>query len=289
MKKNLTKNIASVFLAAVLMITSGITCFASAFDTKVSTLKDSIVAQTFNIDFALAGDSTINKIYSFINDARWNNGTAWNSNQTPKSSTYHSWGCCAYTADFAKYVYGVDDPYAGRRYYNINDIVTGDIIYVNGHWFAVLNRTGNTLTCAEGNWGSRVVIGRQRTFNASTKKFSDNYEFQYGIHYTNYCPTFTTPSAPAKVTGLKATKTTQASVSLSWNRVSGTGVIYEVWDGNKRLTTTTGTSYTHSGLKAKSTHTYQVRAFVQYVGNDYTVRSVYGKYNTALVVITKKK
>ena len=135
--------------------------------------------------------SIANKINEFINNPNWSDGATWGYYKEPIDSTYSSIGCCAYVADFAKYVYGTNDLYNGdSRYYDINDIQAGDVVYMrnyddsSGHWFAVLKRDGNTLTCAEGNWaGGMVVIGKTRTINASAGRFDeDNIRyFRYGI------------------------------------------------------------------------------------------------------------
>ncbi|MFF4983868.1 endo alpha-1,4 polygalactosaminidase [Streptomyces sp. NPDC001046] len=78
------------------------------------------------------------------------------------------------------------------------------------------------------------------------------------------CPG-STPSdtqAPSAPTGLTATGSTSSSVSLSWSAATdNVGVTgYDVYrDGNK-VGTTSGRTYTDSGLAAGTTHRYQVKA-----------------------------
>ena len=103
------------------------------------------------------------RVNSFINDARWKDGVSWGDKQRPKSSSYDSEGCCAYTADFAKEVYGINNPRGGTAYYNSSEISTGDIIHVKnsnpfGHWFIVLERNGNQIYSAEGNYSGKVKV-----------------------------------------------------------------------------------------------------------------------------------
>ncbi len=106
--------------------------------------------------------SYANKATAFINDLRWKNGSDWSANQTPKFSSHASWGCCAYTADFAKVVFGKSSQSSGTAFKNVREIRAGDIIYVNSdgkpHWFVVLDRNGSSLITAEGNWQDKVVI-----------------------------------------------------------------------------------------------------------------------------------
>lgn len=67
------------------------------------------------------------------------------------------------------------------------------------------------------------------------------------------------PSVPA---GLTVTGTTSSSVSLSWTAATDdTGVTgYDVYRGSVKVGTSTGTSYTDSGLTAGTSYSYSVRA-----------------------------
>ena len=104
----------------------------------------------------------IAKYLLFIQDSRWKHGSTWDINQTPKLSKYSSSGCCAYAADFVAYVYGSTklawDCSDFTRYTNLNDIRAGDVIHISGHWFVVLQRTGNNFYTAEGSFESKVRI-----------------------------------------------------------------------------------------------------------------------------------
>ena len=109
------------------------------------------------------------KINEFINDSRWANGTQWAA-RSPKLSSYGSSGCCAYTADFAKYVYGKNSPTAGTRYTSTSEIRKGDILHLDGHWMVILDRDGNSLRVAEANVGSprQVRIGWCATISGNS-------------------------------------------------------------------------------------------------------------------------
>lgn len=231
------------------------------------------------------------RITSFTSDNRWKHGISWSS-QRPKISSYNCSQCMAYTADFAKYVYGVDNPRAGTKYTNISDIRVGDVIYISPeHWFAVTAKNGNVLTCAEGNYSGKVRVGGKRTIDISNNRFLDgvdNRSFVCGYHFTDKTD-YSTPPTPAKVSGLKVTKATKSSISLSWNKVPGNNIKYEVYADGKRVATTTKTTFTQSGLKANTCHTYQIRATVTYYGWDYTYHTLYGQRSIGLINFTKKK
>lgn len=130
---------------------------------------------------------TVNeKINAFISDSRWKSGVSWGSSQKPKLSTYSSTGCCAYAADFVKYVYGSNNLRSGTKYTSASSIKTGDVIYVTPqHWMVVVSRSGNKINVAEGNYSSKVNI---TTYTLSGNKLlyssGKTYKtFSYGYHY----------------------------------------------------------------------------------------------------------
>lgn len=126
----------------------------------------------------------------FINEPTWRNGVYWGDKKGPQLSTYSSSGCCAYVCDFIKYVYGKNSYNEGQRFYNINEVRAGDVIYTGTHWFAVLGRNGNSLYTAEGNCNSRVWV-RNGRYTISGNKFCyisnsgvSYYSLQTGYHFT---------------------------------------------------------------------------------------------------------
>lgn len=74
----------------------------------------------------------------------------------------------------------------------------------------------------------------------------------------------TTLSAPSNV----RTKEGGKQITIKWNKVKSADK-YEVYRGNKKLKTTTGTSYTKKGLKIKHTYTFKIRAVRKYKGKTY--------------------
>lgn len=67
-------------------------------------------------------------------------------------------------------------------------------------------------------------------------------------------------TGPATPTGLNVTGSTNTSISLGWNAVSGvTG--YRVYEGTTVVATVTGTSATVSGLGTCTTHSYTVASY----------------------------
>lgn len=75
---------------------------------------------------------------------------------------------------------------------------------------------------------------------------------------------------PGKVSNLKVTKTTNNSVSLTWNRMDGVDG-YEIYKLNSRgtyeyVTSTTSTSYTQSKLAEGTSYKYEVRGYEKISG-----------------------
>lgn len=130
------------------------------------------------------------KVNSFINDSRWCDGIAWNDDQQPKMPGLDQfWGCAAYACDFARYVWGASSYHDGIQFYDFNEIRDGDIIHTGGHYYVVLQRTGNTLWTAEGNV---IFSGFHRTW-ISTSHYNAGSSagcggFVKGWHNPNYEP-----------------------------------------------------------------------------------------------------
>ena len=99
------------------------------------------------------------KANAFLKDSRWKNGISWNGSRKPKLSKWRCSGCMAYAVDFCKYVYGEDwasSPKKFKKITNVNDLTTGDAVRINGHYFIIVQRKGNKLYTAEGNYSSKV-------------------------------------------------------------------------------------------------------------------------------------
>ena len=122
------------------------------------------------------------RINAFVSDGRWKNGAYWSYNQTPKYSTYKGCtGCCAYATDFAAYVYGINRlSQGGTRINSVSEIRTGDAVHIvdgyshGQHWFVVLNRNGNNLYTAEGNYNNTVHVSSTRYRISGNTLYQDN-------------------------------------------------------------------------------------------------------------------
>ena len=123
----------------------------------------------------------------FLTKKDWKDGARWYGNKKdghkpPVVSNYSCRSCYAYAADFAAVVYEINPGKAEKgkgscpwnhsffkKFTNVNDIKTGDVIHTYrtekneegktvriNHWFVVLERKGNELFTAEGNYENRV-------------------------------------------------------------------------------------------------------------------------------------
>ena len=107
----------------------------------------------------------------------------------------------------------------------------------------------------------------------------------------------TVVSATPKVdapTGLKVTATTSDSISLSWNKVNGTSIFYQVWriDNPNNLPGAclgryTTTSKVSTNLKSGTTYYYRVRAYYYYKDADGTEHRIYSGYTPIVSAKTK--
>ena len=107
----------------------------------------------------------------------------------------------------------------------------------------------------------------------------------------------TVVSATPKVdapTGLKVTATTSDSISLSWNKVSGTSIFYEVWRLDNPNNTPgaclgryTDTNKVSTNLKSGTTYYYRVRAYYYFKDADGTEHRIYSAYSPMVSAKTK--
>ncbi len=150
----------------------------------------------------LINASAAGSIQAFINDSRWANGVSWTGNQTPKTNpSAQWWGCAAYCYDYVNYCYGYTNPRAGEAFNSVNEIRAGDVITVGnqsdgtGHWMVVVQRSGNSLYVAEGNYSGTVRIGWNYTISGS-KFAEDSRNFTAGYHFLGEetVPNVPTPS-----------------------------------------------------------------------------------------------
>ena len=122
-------------------------------------------------------------------------------------------------------------------------------------------------------------------------KFSDGKKVYSG--YSKVVSATPKLSIPTP-SGLKVTATTQNTVSLSWSKVSGENIMYEVWRmdiAGKTPGVCIGRYDTTSCISKKlisgRTYYYRVRAYFYYYGTDGQVHRVYGNYTPIVSGKTK--
>jgi len=85
---------------------------------------------------------------------------------------------------------------------------------------------------------------------------------------SNTCTTL--PNPPAAPTGLTATPVSQSQINLSWNAVSG-ATLYYVYLNGVQIGSTSGTSFSHTGLSCGTNYSYySVRAYNSGGYSDYS-------------------
>ncbi|MCW3814800.1 cellulose binding domain-containing protein [Micromonospora sp. DR5-3] len=129
---------------------------------------------------------------------------------------------------------------------------------VGAFWDALLTTSGQHVTAVNQSWNGTLAPGASTTFgfNVNGTGNPTNCTVNGGP-----CTGGGTPGTPATPGGLRVTGTTNTSVSLAWNAVSGTVTGYRVYEGTSVKATVTGASATVSGLAACSAHSYTVTAY----------------------------
>lgn len=128
------------------------------------------------------------KVDEFLSRGEHKHGAAWGYYKRPSLSGFDSIGCCAYTADFVKYVFDKGSPRDGTVFYNVNDIRAGDVIILKDpHWFVVLERRSDGwLRVAEANVAGgkvRVSDNVYQIRNGVLYKWDSSASFSCGYHF----------------------------------------------------------------------------------------------------------
>ena len=158
-----------------------------------------IPTSTFIVN-AISTSDYKTKYTEFIKDSRWNGDYSY-WGRTPYIGYNTGWtGCAAYASDFAAYVYNLSVE-SGNIFYSADSISTGDIVFFNWpysadhpswsngpHWIVVLERNGNTLYTAEGNFsGNGPRIGNNYQISNGKLQGSNwgwqTVTFNKGYHY----------------------------------------------------------------------------------------------------------
>lgn len=133
--------------------------------------------------------SYASRVNSFIADERWKDGVAWGGSQQPKMPGNNQfWGCAAYACDFTRYVWGASSYHDGVQFTSYTEIRDGDVIATGGHYYVVLQRTGNTLWTAEGNYTSNGYAHVYITTSHYNAGSQAGCSISQGWHNPNYEP-----------------------------------------------------------------------------------------------------
>ena len=147
-------------------------------------------------------------------------------------------------------------------------------IYKSGKW----TKYGKTLT------GTSVTV--KNLSSATAYKFRVKaYDSETGV-YSEYSDTHSAKTRVATVKGLKASSVKSTSLKLSWSKLKGAEgyVAYYSTDNKnwKKISSTSKTSITVKGLKAKKTYYFKVRGYSRTNG-----KAIYGSYSSVLKTKTK--
>ncbi|MFC0627654.1 glycoside hydrolase family 18 protein [Kribbella deserti] len=128
---------------------------------------------------------------------------------------------------------------------------------ISSSWDATRSSSGQTHTFTPPGWAGSLAPGASVTFgfNGSPGNFPGVTACRLNGGSCSGGGSGTLPGVPGGLTGTS----TASSVSLSWSAATGaTG--YRIYRNGSAVGTSSGTSYTDSGLSASTTYNYQVAA-----------------------------
>lgn len=129
-------------------------------------------------------------------------------------------------------------------------------------WDAVRSNSGQRYTFTNPSWAPTLPAGATVTFgfNGAPGNFTGGV-LNCTFNGASCSGGPTTPGAPPTPANFRVTGSTNTSISVAWNAVTGTVSGYRVYEGTTVRATSTGTTATISGLGACQSHTYTIAAF----------------------------
>ncbi|HZN76458.1 MAG TPA: cellulose binding domain-containing protein [Micromonosporaceae bacterium] len=141
------------------------------------------------------------------------------------------------------------------------DLPTGTSI--GSFWDALITRSGQHYTAVNAGWNGTLGPNASTSFGfvAAGTGNPTNCTVNGASCSGGSPPPPPPPGVPGVPGNFRVTGTTNSSISLAWNAVSGTVTGYRVYEGSTLRATVGGTSTTISGLGTCTAHTYVVRAY----------------------------
>ena len=134
-------------------------------------------------------------------------------------------------------------------------------IYLNSKWTKLTKTTGTSYTATGLTEG---VSYKFRIFAYKGTAYSSSVTLTASTTGSGSTSTPTSTTKPDKVTNFKASTATANSISLTWSKVTGADSYQvEIYKNSKwtKLTKTTGTSYTATGLTKGTSYKFRIFAY----------------------------
>ncbi|MEO3862745.1 cellulose binding domain-containing protein [Acrocarpospora sp. B8E8] len=134
---------------------------------------------------------------------------------------------------------------------------------IGSFWDAAMTRSGQRFTFTNVGWNGTINPGGTASFGFNGSPGGAGAVISNCTLNGASCAGGTPPNpgTPGTPGNPSVTGATNTSISLSWGASSGTVTGYRVYEGTTVRATVTGTSATHSGLTACTSHTYTIKAY----------------------------
>ncbi|HAW16102.1 MAG TPA: hypothetical protein DCW41_05300 [Clostridiales bacterium] len=164
------------------------------------------------------------------------------------------------------------------------------------NWTAVKGATGYKVERAESSEGpwTTVYSGTKLTYLDTNGSVNKRYYYRVSASNNGDSSIVRSMLIPTKPTNLRITATSKNSISLTWNTVPGSCIMYEVWrsrskDSGYVCLGRYNTNFKKStSLSAGTTYYYKVRAYFYYYDSDGGVHRIYSDYTPVLSGTTRR-
>lgn len=121
------------------------------------------------------------RVQTMLTEDAYQSGVHWDNGSKPLLASVGNGGCAAFVTDFVAYNFNKSNFNEGEPFDKASEIRGGDVIRLEGHYIAVVSRTGDKLFTFDGNFNS--TFRKSKTAYSIVNGELKGGKFLGGWHY----------------------------------------------------------------------------------------------------------